>query len=245
MTIEKTAQLINDLIQSNKLVNGYIFYGPELKTLQQASFYLLECYFSQQQPFQLTQERLDNCPDIIYFSPETTSIKVDDIHHIQDRIKYGPSVYSRLFVIIDQADLLTNQAANAFLKTLEEPIDNVTFILLTTRFKQLIPTIRSRCQHLYIAAQQTFGTVLTIVSDAAPTAPLLTFPDFLQYNKIEQLAHIESISKDKKTAKKQLDYWVETQFNSGNQSYISELLECRNRLEFNVNVRLQLEQLVL
>ena len=62
---------------------------------------------------------------------------------------------SRLFVIIEKADLLTTQASNAFLKSLEEPLDGVTFILLTHRVKSLLPTILSRCQTYYLPSTQS------------------------------------------------------------------------------------------
>ena len=116
-----------------------------------AAYYFVEQYFNKKALFSLTADTLKNTPDLYVFSAETNSIKIEDIRHIQERAKYGPSQQNQLFVIIEHADQLTVQAANAFLKTLEEPLDRITFILLTTKFKQLIPTIVSRSQSLFIS----------------------------------------------------------------------------------------------
>tara|TARA_A100001015_G_scaffold139134_1_gene154221 strand:+ start:156 stop:896 length:741 start_codon:yes stop_codon:yes gene_type:complete len=242
---EKTSSLLEDLIKTNKIVNAYIFYGMNGLALKGAAFFLVEQYFSTKNDFKLSEDNLNNLPDLLYFSTENSSIKVDDIHSIQERIKYGPSSYDRMFVIIDQADLFTVQAANAFLKTLEEPIDGITFILLTTRFKQLIPTIRSRCQHLYVPDQQQFNLNLNLTSNTTPNIELISFNDFIELDKVEKFNHIEQLAKEKVTAKQQIDFWIKTAFEKENHSYVFKLLEIRNHLEFNVNVRLQLEQLIL
>ncbi|MAH80393.1 MAG: hypothetical protein CMP39_01740 [Rickettsiales bacterium] len=246
MTVEhKTSLLIDDLIKTNKIVNGYVFYGSDATILRKTSFYLVEQFFSQDSPITLNEENITNIPDLLYFSTEASSIKVDDIQFIQNRIKYGPSVYKRLFVIIDQADLLTVQAANAFLKTLEEPLDNISFLLLTTRFKQLIPTIRSRCQHLYIGENQEFKLDFKFDDPTTNTLDLLSFSDFIQLDQLDKFNHIEIIAKDKPIAKQQIDYWIKTAFEKHHNDFVFKLLDIRNRLEFNVNVRLQLEQLIL
>ena len=68
--------------------------------------------------------------------------------------------------------------ANAFLKTLEEPLDNVTFILLTTHVKQLIPTILSRCQSLYISQHEQVPTHLILLGAQAEQIKGVSFSDF-------------------------------------------------------------------
>lgn len=69
---------------------------------------------------------------------------VDNVREIIDSVRYA-SVGHRV-IILDEAHMLSKNACNALLKTLEEPPPNVTFILSTTEPHKLIPTIRSRCQ---------------------------------------------------------------------------------------------------
>ena len=71
---------------------------------------------------------------------------IDEIRDIRDRVHFLPAESKRKVYIIDEAHMLTAQASNAFLKTLEEPPPHVIFILCTTEAHNILPTIISRCQ---------------------------------------------------------------------------------------------------
>ena len=71
---------------------------------------------------------------------------VDDIRSLVDQVRYAPQVGSKSIYIIDEVHMLSTQAFNAFLKTLEEPPKHAIFILATTEKHKIIPTILSRCQ---------------------------------------------------------------------------------------------------
>ena len=71
---------------------------------------------------------------------------VDDIRNIVDQVRYPPQVGEYKVFIIDEVHMLSNNAFNAFLKTLEEPPKHAIFILATTEKHKIIPTILSRCQ---------------------------------------------------------------------------------------------------
>jgi DNA polymerase-3 subunit gamma/tau len=71
---------------------------------------------------------------------------VDNIRAIVDQVRIPPQVGSFKVYIIDEVHMLSNQAFNAFLKTLEEPPAHAIFILATTEKHKIIPTILSRCQ---------------------------------------------------------------------------------------------------
>ncbi len=71
---------------------------------------------------------------------------IEDIRDIRDKVNFAPSEGRRKVYIIDEAHMLTDQASNAFLKTLEEPPSHVIFILCTTEANRILPTIVSRCQ---------------------------------------------------------------------------------------------------
>jgi DNA polymerase-3 subunit gamma/tau len=71
---------------------------------------------------------------------------INEIREIRDRVNFSPVEGRRKVYIIDEAHMLTDQASNAFLKTLEEPPEHVIFILCTTEANKILPTIISRCQ---------------------------------------------------------------------------------------------------
>lgn len=71
---------------------------------------------------------------------------IDDIRDLRERVKYAPTQLRTKFYIVDEAHQITGAAANAFLKTLEEPPPHTKFILATTDPEELLQTIVSRCQ---------------------------------------------------------------------------------------------------
>jgi DNA polymerase-3 subunit gamma/tau len=71
---------------------------------------------------------------------------IDDIRDLRERVRYAPAHLRSKVYIIDEAHQITGAAANAFLKTLEEPPAHTRFILATTDPEELLPTIVSRCQ---------------------------------------------------------------------------------------------------
>src|ERR671923_1326674 len=71
---------------------------------------------------------------------------VDDIRDLRERVGYLPAAGRWKVYIIDEAHMLTREAWNAFLKTLEEPPPNTVFVLATTEAHKVMPTIADRCQ---------------------------------------------------------------------------------------------------
>ena len=85
---------------------------------------------------------------------------IDEIRSIKEKINFMPTEGTKKVYIIDEAHMLTDQASNAFLKTLEEPPSHVTFILCTTEPQKILPTILSRCQR-YDFRKISHSVVLT------------------------------------------------------------------------------------
>jgi len=67
-------------------------------------------------------------------------------------VRYAPAAARSKVVILDEAHMLTEEASNALLKTLEEPPDKVIFVMATTEPESLADTIRSRAQHFHFRA---------------------------------------------------------------------------------------------
>ncbi len=87
--------------------------------------------------------------DVLRIEPgDTGSIRIDQVREAIDRSAYRPFEGRRRVVIIDRAEQMIVNAQDAILKTLEEPPNASTFILVTDTPDTLLPTIRSRCQRL-------------------------------------------------------------------------------------------------
>lgn len=82
----------------------------------------------------------------IYELDAASNNSVEDIRNLIDQVRYAPQQGKYKVYIIDEVHMLSNQAFNAFLKTLEEPPPYAIFILATTEKHKVIPTILSRCQ---------------------------------------------------------------------------------------------------
>ena len=82
----------------------------------------------------------------IYELDAASNNSVDDIRGLIEQVRYPPQEGNFKVYIIDEVHMLSNQAFNAFLKTLEEPPAYAIFILATTEKHKVIPTILSRCQ---------------------------------------------------------------------------------------------------
>jgi DNA polymerase III subunit gamma/tau len=77
---------------------------------------------------------------------------IDQIRELREMVRYAPAGGRYKVVILDEAHMLTDEASNALLKTLEEPPDRVIFVMATTEPENLADTIRSRSQHFHFRA---------------------------------------------------------------------------------------------
>lgn len=90
-------------------------------------------------------------PDFVLLAPEGRFIKIDAVREMQKQTRFRPYSAKRRVVVIDDAETLREEAANALLKTLEEPGGETLFLLLAAEANRLLPTIRSRCQPIRCA----------------------------------------------------------------------------------------------
>ena len=91
---------------------------------------------------------------------------IDQIRELREMVRYAPASSRSKVVILDEAHMLTGEASNALLKTLEEPPDRVTFVMATTQPEDLVDTIRSRSQHFHFRAL-TFAEITARLEEIA------------------------------------------------------------------------------
>ena len=86
-----------------------------------------------------------NHPDFIFIEPDGNGIKIEQIRELQKKIPEKPIQSTKKVYLINEADSMTFEAQNCFLKTLEEPPEFVTIILIGSQESAFLPTIKSRC----------------------------------------------------------------------------------------------------
>ncbi|MDR9425032.1 MAG: DNA polymerase III subunit delta' [Marinobacter sp.] len=120
-------------------------------------------------------------PDLRIYAPEKSKmVRVDQIRALSSFAVASPQVAHHKVAIVDRADQLNINAANALLKTLEEPLADVTLLLLQESGRPVLPTIRSRCQSLTIPVpslgqgqEWLTGQVAQLPEDSRPGAEVL------------------------------------------------------------------------
>src|SRR3989442_3006840 len=90
-------------------------------------------------------------PDVTMLTATSGKGETDQTREIESRFIYRPLIGRCKIVILDNADLLRREAANALLKTIEEPPPDSLIVLVSSRPEALLPTIRSRCQEIRFA----------------------------------------------------------------------------------------------
>jgi DNA polymerase-3 subunit delta' len=152
---QKLKEHLISITEGGNISHGYIFEGPRgIGKLQIAEIFAqtIMCKNSNQEPCEICSSCIKansgNHPDIHILSFEDNSIKRQDIDDIQEIIYMKPYESDKKIIIINDAQKMTLQAANTFLKTLEEPPKDTIIILLTINSNLLIPTMVSRCQSI-------------------------------------------------------------------------------------------------
>jgi DNA polymerase III subunit delta' len=150
---DRNISLLRRALAAGKLSHAYLFHGIDGSGMKEAAIALVEAIFC---------NGIDGCgecpscrkvaglrhPDLHYLQPDGAFIKIDQIRELQKELSYRPFEAPKKACIIEDAEKMNISAANAFLKTLEEPSGDAILILMTTHVDAVLPTILSRCQQL-------------------------------------------------------------------------------------------------
>jgi len=145
---------LKNAIKNNFLAQAYLFCGPRgVGKTTCARIFAKTINCSDPGP---DGEACDKCESCTSFNSQASfniheldaasNNSVDDIRNLTDQVRIPPQIGKFSVYIIDEVHMLSTQAFNAFLKTLEEPPSHAIFILATTEKHKIIPTILSRCQ---------------------------------------------------------------------------------------------------
>lgn len=151
---ELTTNTLKNAIQSEHLAHSFLFCGPRgvgKTTIARILAKTINC--KNLQPDGEACNECDSCTSFssnasfnIHELDAASNNSVDDIRQLVEQVMYPPQNARYKIFIIDEVHMLSSQAFNAFLKTLEEPPAYAKFILATTEKHKILPTILSRCQ---------------------------------------------------------------------------------------------------
>ncbi|ANE45891.1 DNA polymerase III subunit gamma/tau [Paenibacillus swuensis] len=146
-------QTLQNALREGRVTHAYLFSGPRGTGKTSAAKVLSKAVNCERGPAEEPCNECDACiritsgsvMDVIEIDAASNR-GVEEIRDIRDKVKYAPTEVRYKVYIIDEVHMLTTEAFNALLKTLEEPPAHVMFILATTEPHRLPATIISRCQ---------------------------------------------------------------------------------------------------
>lgn len=146
-------QTLANAISSNKVGHAYLFSGPRGTGKTSVAKILAKAVNCVEGPTTTPCNECNICKEIaagtsvdVLEIDAASNRGIDEIRDLRERVQYVPSQGHKKVYIIDEVHMLTPEAFNALLKTLEEPPEHVIFVLATTEPHKVLPTILSRCQ---------------------------------------------------------------------------------------------------
>ena len=181
----KVREFLRSCVSSDRVSHAYLFCGPAGSNKTQAAYAFARAILCEGD----TCADCEGCtsqacrhivrkahPDVHYLAPEgAQGYVVDQIRDVMADTLLAPIQAKRKVYIIDRVDLLGTAAANAFLKTLEEPPSDVVLILLGRTRESVLPTIVSRCQVVpfrHIPASEAAGILVQNTGCTLPEASI-------------------------------------------------------------------------
>ncbi len=152
---EQIKEELKKVALENKVSHSYMFVGIEgigkqimAKDFAQMILCTNETNKGCQQCKSCIEFMSNNHPDFLYIEPDGNSIKIEQIRYLQRKIQEKPIISDKKVYIINDADKMTTEAQNCLLKTLEEPPEYSTIILIGSNENAFLNTIKSRCMKI-------------------------------------------------------------------------------------------------
>ena len=162
---QHVTETLKNAIKNGRVAHAYIFSGARGVGKTTAARILAKALNCVKGPTPQPCGECDSCKEIaagtsldVIEIDAASNRGIDQIRELREMVRYAPAASRSKVVILDEAHMLTGEASNALLKTLEEPPDRVIFVMATTQPEDLVDTIRSRSQHFHFRAL-TFGEI--------------------------------------------------------------------------------------
>jgi DNA polymerase-3 subunit gamma/tau len=178
-------ETLGNAIRNNRVAHAYIFSGARGVGKTTAARILAKALNCVDGPTATPCGECDSCKEIaagtsldVIEIDAASNRGIDQIRELREMVRYAPAASRSKVVILDEAHMLTGEASNALLKTLEEPPDRVIFVMATTEPENLVDTIRSRSQHFHFRAL-TFAEITGRLEEIARKEDLKIEPGAL------------------------------------------------------------------
>ena len=156
---QHVTETLANAIKNDRVAHAYIFSGARGVGKTTAARILAKAMNCAKGPTPEPCGECDSCKEItagtsldVIEIDAASNRGIDQIRELREMVRYAPAASRSKVVILDEAHMLTGEASNALLKTLEEPPDRVIFVMATTQPEDLADTIRSRSQHFHFRA---------------------------------------------------------------------------------------------
>ena len=153
---EENKKVLKSTLMNKNIVHSYLFYGADgigKKIFAKEFAKMILCNGEEIKPCNNCKSCIEfdsnNNPDFFLIEPDGNSIKIDQIRKMQKSVLEKPIESSKKVYIIDNCHLMTKEAQNCMLKTLEEPQEYIVIILISSNENSILPTVKSRCTKIY------------------------------------------------------------------------------------------------
>lgn len=258
----------DDIYNAGRMSHAFLICNTTYNNQKEDINQILSDYFFDK------KEINENNSDIILIEPENGKIVKDKILSLQEQLKTKSQINKNRVYIIDGAEKMNDYAANSLLKFLEEPEEDIYGIIITENLNQVLPTIKSRCQILLIKESNDLDLKNIDPEIIDKTIKLIDLIENKKINSEAYLYEIINKKEEKELTKnivkimKYIYYeTVKRNFGQINNEYdqfndifnliiekntekniINKLIvinKCENMLEYNMNINLFLDRLII
>jgi DNA polymerase III subunit gamma/tau len=170
---EHVVRTLRNAVEGGQVHHAYLFVGSRGTGKTSMAKILAACLNCAEGPTTSPCGKCDSCVSIasatsldVIEMDAASNNSVDDIRDLREKVAYAPVSGRHKVYILDEAHMLSPQAWNAFLKTLEEPPPRTIFVLATTEAQKVLPTVVDRC-HRFDFGRPTVEQVATVLERVA------------------------------------------------------------------------------